>query len=92
LRAFVKYGNVVRFEYICLDTEALPGGNAQATLERDGVPRMVKHLENLTEVQKRYSDLCSLKFAKDTGNPTLRFKPVTVMKVPREEAGNWNIK
>lgn len=84
LRAFVKYGSVVRFEYLCLETDLdTPGGNAQSTLERDGVPRMVKHLENLTKVAERYSDIAQVRLMNDTANPTMRFKPITIAREPR---------
>jgi hypothetical protein len=91
LRAFVKYGSVVRFEFLCLDTDTFTaGGNELSTLERDGVPRMVKHLENLTAVEERYSDIAKVRLLPDTGNPTMRFKSITVAKIPREKALNWN--
>lgn len=84
LRAFVKYGSVVRFEYLCLETDLdTIGGNAQSTLERDGVPRMVKHLENLTRVAERYPDISTVRFMNDTANPTMRFKPITIAREPR---------
>lgn len=93
LRAFVRYGSVVRFEYLCLETDTYtPGGNDAATLERDGVPRMVKHGENLTKVAERYPDLASVRYMKDTGNPTMKFKPVILNKIPRSEAQSWNTK
>jgi len=93
LRAFVRYGSVVRFEYICLDTDTFTdGGNHTSTMERDGVPRMVKHGENLTKVSERYPDLASVRYMKDTGHPTMRFKPVILNKIPRAEAQSWNIK
>jgi hypothetical protein len=84
LRAFVRYGSVVRFEYLCLETDLdTPGGNAQSTLERDGVPRMVKHLENLTKVAERYPDIAKVRLMNDTANPTMRFKPITIAREPR---------
>jgi hypothetical protein len=84
LRAFVKYGSVVRFEYLCLETDLdTIGGNAQSTLERDGVPRMVKHLENLTKVAERYPDIAQVRLMNDTANPTMRFKSITIAREPR---------
>lgn len=93
LRGFVRYGSVIRFEYMCLETDTFTdGGNDAATLERDGVPRMIKHGENLTQVAERYPDLASMKYMKDTGNPTMRFKSVNIARIPREKASSWNIK
>jgi hypothetical protein len=84
LRAFVRYGSVIRFEYLCLETDLdTPGGNAQSTLERDGVPRMVKHLENLTKVAERYPDIAQVRLMNDTANPTMRFKSITIAREPR---------
>ena len=84
LRAFVRYGSVVRFEYLCLETDLdTIGGNAQSTLERDGVPRMVKHLENLTKVAERYPDISTVRLMNDTANPTMRFKSITIAREPR---------
>lgn len=93
LRAFVRYGSVVRFEYLCLETDTYtPGGNDAATLERDGVPRMVKHAENLTQVAERYPDLAQVRYMNDTGNATMRFKPVNIARIKREDARPWLIK
>lgn len=93
LRAFVKYGSVVRFEFLCLETDTFTaGGNDAATLERDGVPRMIKHGENLTKVAERYPDLAKVRYMKDTGNPTMKFKPVILNKIPREKSKPWLIK
>jgi hypothetical protein len=90
LRAFVRYGSVVRFEYICFDTPTFTAGsNTAATLERDGVPRMIKHEENLKKVAERYPDLAKVRYLKDTGNPTMRFKPVSIARIKRENARPW---
>jgi len=93
LRAFVRYGSIIRFEYLCLNTDTFTdGGNATATLERDGVPRMVKHHENLQAVAERYPDLAKVRFMKDTGNATMRFKSVKISVISRSEARSWIIK
>jgi len=90
LRAFVRYGSVVRFEYICLDTDTFTdGGNHTSTLERDGVPRMVKHKENLEKVAERYPDIATVRLLPDTGNPTMRFKPISVARIHRSKARSY---
>jgi hypothetical protein len=53
------------------------------------VPRMIKHEENLKKVAERYPDLAKVRYLKDTGNPTMRFKPVSIARIKRENARPW---
>lgn len=83
LRAFVKYGAVVRFEYICFKTNWFAEGGNRTCVQEDGQTREQRHLEELTWVQSRFADLCKLQVHKDTGISSLRFKPITIAREPR---------
>lgn len=76
LRAFVKYGCVVRLEFLCPKTKYFAAGGIDACVTEDGQKRAERHADELGWVQKQYSELCTIQ-VKAGGVVNIRFKPIT---------------
>lgn len=83
LQAFKEYGCVIRFEFICPKTKYFANGGIDAELKSKGITdRQVDHTKNLESIAKRFPEYCKLyKKAGDITN--IRFKPITLGKLPR---------
>jgi hypothetical protein len=85
LRSFVRYGSVVRIEYICATTKYFASGGIDAELKDNGIPdRQTDHKAKLYDITARFPDLASIRIkAGDITN--IRLKSITYHKIPRVE-------
>lgn len=82
LRAFTRYGSVVRLEYLCPKTKYFAKGGIDACVTEDGLTRKTRHSQELQWVQSQYPHLATLT-VKAGGVINLRFRPLTYAKHPR---------
>jgi hypothetical protein len=83
LRSFVRYGSVVRIEYICPTTKYFANGGIDAELKADGIEdRQTDHKAKLYDIAGRFPELASIRLkAGDITN--IRLKSITYAKIPR---------
>jgi hypothetical protein len=82
LRAFTRYGSVVRLEYLCPKTKYFAKGGIDACVTENGLTRKERHGQELMWVQSQYPHLATVT-KKAGGVINLRFKPITYAKHPR---------
>jgi len=82
LRGFVRYGAVVRLEFLCPKTKYFAKGGIDACVTEDGQTRAERHAEELSWVQSQFPDISSIEI-KAGGVVNLRLKPITFAKIPR---------
>lgn len=82
-KSFLRYGAVVRFEYLTPITKYFAPGGIQSRVEELGLERKQTHAEALSIVAKAYPEIASL-YWKANDVPNLRLKPVTHVKIPLE--------
>lgn len=83
LRSFVRYGAVVRIEYLCPTTKYFAGGGIDAELKDNGIPdRQTDHKAALYDIAARFPDLATI-VTKANDVTNIRLKPVTYKKIPR---------
>lgn len=82
LRGFVRYGAVVRLEFLCPKTKYFAKGGIDACVTEDGQTRAQRHAEELNWVQSQFPDISSIQI-KAGGVVNLRLKPITFAKIPR---------
>lgn len=82
LRAFTRYGSVVRLEYLCPKTKYFAKGGIDACVTENGLSRKERHAQELRWVQSQYPHLANVT-VKAGGVINLRFKPITYAKYPR---------
>ena len=83
LRSFVRYGAVVRIEYVCPTTKYFASGGIDAELKDCGIKdRQTDHKEKLYDIAARFPDLATITMkANDIVN--IRLKSITYKKIPR---------
>jgi hypothetical protein len=82
LRAFIKYGAVVRAEYLCPKTKYWAAGGIDAMVkETEGISRAERHSTELHWVESRYPELAKVKL-KDGLAVSMRLKTITHRKIP----------
>lgn len=83
LRAFIKYGSVVRAEYLCPKTKYWASGGIDAMVrETEGISRAERHSTELHWVESRYPELAKVKL-KDGLAVSMKLKPITLKKLGR---------
>jgi hypothetical protein len=82
LRGFVRYGAVVRLEFLCPKTKYFATGGIDACVTEDGSKRADRHAEELRVVQSMYPDISSIQI-KAGGVVNLRLKPITIARHDR---------
>lgn len=83
LRSFVRYGSVVRIEYLCPTTKYFASGGIDAELKDNGIPdRQTDHKAALFDIAARFPDLATI-VEKAGGITNIRLKTVTYAKIPR---------
>jgi hypothetical protein len=83
IRSFIKYGSVVRAEYLCPKTKYWAKGGIDAMVtETEGISRAERHSTELHWVESRYPDLAKVKL-KEGLAVSMRLKTVTHKKIPR---------
>jgi hypothetical protein len=83
LRSFIKYGSVVRIDWVCPTTKYFANGGIDAELKDNGImTRQIDHTARLTEIVGRYPDLATL-VTKAGGVTNIRLKTITYSKLPR---------
>lgn len=83
IRAFMKYGSVVRAEYLCPKTKYWAKGGIDAMVtETEGISRAERHSQELHWVESRYPELAKVKL-KDGLAVSMRLKTVTYRKIPK---------
>lgn len=86
LRSFVKYGSVVRLDWICPTTKYFAHGGIDAELKDKGImTRQIDHAARLAEIVARYPDLATL-VTKAGGVTNIRLKTITYCKLPKTHA------
>lgn len=83
LRSFVRYGSVVRIEYLCPTTKYFASGGIDAELKDNGIPdRQTDHKAALYDIAARFPELAQIRVkAGDITN--IRLKSITYSKIPR---------
>lgn len=83
LRSFVRYGSVVRIEYLCPTTKYFASGGIDAELKDNGIPdRQTDHKAALYDIAARFPELAQIRVkAGDITN--IRLKSITYLKIPR---------
>lgn len=83
IRAFMKYGSVIRAEYLCPKTKYWAKGGIDAMVtETEGISRAERHSQELHWVESRYPELAKVKL-KDGLAVSMRLKTVTYRKIPK---------
>ena len=83
LRSFIKYGSVVRLDWICPTTKYFANGGIDAELKDKGImTRQIDHAARLAEIVARYPDLATL-VTKSGGVTNIRLKTITYCKLPK---------
>lgn len=83
LRAFIRHGAVVRFDYLCPKTKYWAQGGIDAMVKHtEGIDRATRHSEELHWVESRYPDLAKVKL-KNGLAVSMRLKPITHRRIPR---------
>lgn len=83
LRAFIRYGAVVRAEYLCPKTKYwAKGGIDTMVKETEGISRAERHSTELHWVESRFPDLAKVKL-KDGLAVSMKLKPITHAKYGR---------
>lgn len=87
LRAFTRYGAVIRAEYLCPKTKYWASGGIDAMVrETEGISRAERHSTELHWVESRYPDLAKVKI-KDGFAVSMKLKPITLKKYGRLQNG-----
>ena len=82
LRAYMRSGAVVRFEYLCPRTKYFAEGGIDAYCKDQGTARRTIHDARMFQIAKAWPDLCYIK--RKAGNvPNLRFKSKTHARLIR---------
>lgn len=84
LRAFTKYGSVVRLEWLCPKTKYFASGGIDASVVEEGLTRAERHSQELTWVQSQFPELSKLK-TKEGYVKTLRLKSITYKKYSKKD-------
>lgn len=83
LRAFMRYGSVVRAEYLCPKTKYWAKGGIDAMVrETEGISRAERHSSELHWVAENFSDLAKVKL-KDGKAVSMKLKPITFNRLAR---------
>lgn len=82
LRSFVRYGSVVRIEYLCPKTKYFAKGGIDASITETGKERKQEHDTELRWIQGQYPDLSSIKM-KAGGVTNIRLASITYAKYPK---------
>lgn len=86
LRSFVRYGAVVRIDWVCPVTKYFADGGIDAELKDNGImERQKDHAARLSEIVDIYPELATL-VTKAGGVTNIRLKTLTYGKVPRTYA------
>lgn len=87
LRAFIRYGAVVRAEYLCPKTKYwAEGGIDTMVKETEGISRAERHSAELHWVESAFPDLAKVKL-KDGLAVSMKLKPITFKKYGRLQNG-----
>lgn len=83
IRSFIKYGAVVRAEYLCPKTKYWAKGGIDAMVqETEGISRAERHSTELHWVESNYPDLAKVKL-KEGLAVSMRLKTITYKKITR---------
>ena len=80
MRSFIKYGSVVRLDWLCPKTKYFAPGGIQAEIGGDAKARQAEHAKLVNEFERRYKGLCTA-YTKATGDRNIRLKTLPSQKV-----------
>lgn len=80
VRSFMKYGSVVRLDWLCPKTKYFAAGGIRAEIGGDAAMRKADHAIAVDDCARRYKGLCTA-YTKATGDRNIRLKTLPSQKV-----------
>jgi hypothetical protein len=80
VRSFMKYGSVVRLDWLCPKTKYFAAGGIRAEIGGDAEDRKADHAKAVDDCARRYKGLCTA-YTKATGDRNIKLKTLPHQKV-----------